>query len=120
MLLGGLERDRGQIDRVAAHVRSLERRTEEWMVRDHAELWTSLARRPRREMPASESAATASFEAGRARAAKSRPSKVGIAIDAVRRTDFYRDLPLRRALPVSVRKRLESFAARLASRMGRR
>lgn len=118
-LCAELERDRGSIDRVAARVRSLERRTEERMAEDHGDLWTRLAALPPRgriERPELIDA----FRRGAALARSRTPSALARAIDALRRTDFYRDLSLRRALPVAARKRIEEGIVRAASRMGRR
>jgi glycosyltransferase involved in cell wall biosynthesis len=119
-LLSRLERDRDEIDRVASRVRSLERRTEQQMASECADVWARVAALPRRAVPADTSNAEAHFGAAMRRAAQRRPGVFGRGIERFRKTDFYRDLRLRRAIPVSVRKRLEDAALRLAARRGRR
>jgi glycosyltransferase involved in cell wall biosynthesis len=118
-LISRLERDRDEIDRVASRVRSRDRRTEEQMVSECAAVWAQVAALPRRAVSADTSKADARFAAAVRRAADRRPGAIGRAIERFRKSDFYRDLRLRRAVPVSVRKRLEDAALRLAARKGR-
>jgi glycosyltransferase involved in cell wall biosynthesis len=119
-LLSGLERDRGEIDRVAAHVRGLERRTEEAMVAEYSDLWAKLAGLPRRARAVDQRKAMDSFAAGTRLSVARRPGRLGRAINRFRESDFYRDLRLRQLLPVDARKRIEHAALRLAARKGRR
>lgn len=115
-----LDRERDRIDAAAAHVRSLERRTVGQMVNDHTGLWSELAALPRKSAPAVEPSFLESFEAGRAIARGRRSSMLAGLAAAVRRTDFYRDLTLRRMVPLSLRKRIERFAEAFLARRGRR
>jgi glycosyltransferase involved in cell wall biosynthesis len=119
-----LSTHREELERVAAHVRATPRRSEEEMARDHAALWSEVSmRRPRTDPGVGQTHASASFEAGVARAAQRRPSRAGAVLDFVKKTDFYRDLPLRRLLPESARKTLErvlrrpSYRARAKERL---
>jgi hypothetical protein len=119
-LLARLVGDPSEVDRVADHVRTLERRTEEQMAADCAEVWTKLAGLPKRAPTVDPATAEARFVAARRRADDRRLGRLGRAIERFRQTDFYRDLPLRRVVPVSVRKRLEDAAFRFAAKRGRR
>lgn len=108
-LLADLDRDRIRVDAVARHVRTLPVRTEAEMLKDHVDLWSSVAEGAK---PASDPALLAAFEA--ARAAARAPSRLLEWVEAARATDFYRDLPLRTLLPESTRKRvLDALGARL-------
>jgi hypothetical protein len=91
------------------------------MARDHAALWADVSqRRAHAGAPALGSArlkdprshALESFEAGVARALGRRPSRAGALLDFFKRTDFYRDLPLRRLLPEGARKTIERMLRR--------
>jgi len=102
------------VERVAANVRNTPRRSEEEMARDHAALWSEVSRRraslgsPRSDaLDGARLREIESFETGVARAARRRPSRVGALLDFVKKTDFYRDLPLRRLLPEGARKSIE-------------
>jgi glycosyltransferase involved in cell wall biosynthesis len=117
-LLSMLELDRDEVDRVAGHVRSVEHRTEQQMAVDCAGVWAEVAALPRRAA-VDMSAAGARFAAGERRADERRPGRLARAIERFRKTDFYRDLSLRRVVPVALRKRLEDAAAKLATRKGR-
>jgi glycosyltransferase involved in cell wall biosynthesis len=119
-LLSRLERDRDEIERVAGHVHSLERRSERQMASECADVWARVAALPRRTTASATSNAEARFGAAVRRAGERRYGLVGRVLERFRKTDFYRDLRLRRAIPVSVRKRLEDAALRLAARRGRR
>jgi glycosyltransferase involved in cell wall biosynthesis len=100
---------RDEVDRVAAHVRRLARRSEEDMARDHTALWTELAARPPRGGGPSAEASTAlsAFEEGALRAARHHPSRFVALYDQAKHSDFYRDLRLRRLLPEDTRKAVE-------------
>ncbi len=119
-LLARLESDRDEIDRVSGHVRSLGTRTERQMTSEVAEVWARVATLPKRAAVADTSNAEAHFHAAVRRAGARPDGALGRAVERFRKTAFYRDLRLRRAIPVSVRKRLEDAALRLAARRGRR
>ena len=108
--------DRGEVDRAAAHVRALPRRSERDMARDHVALWTGLANEgaPRRTTTTAQAAAAAlaTFEEGEARAARPRPSRLEALYDRVKRSDFYRDLRLRRLISEETRGAIERVMRR--------
>jgi len=110
-----LTADRGEVERVARHVASLPHRDEAQMAEEHAELWRALAASdgsgsvhpagaevvgPRRE-------ALSAFERGMARARQRRPSRLDAFLHFAKKTDFYRDLRLRKLLPEETRKAIE-------------
>ena len=68
-------------------------------------------------VPTRNEAHFADFEAGRTRLQENPPSRVLAWAEAIRRTDFYRDLPLRTVLSEATRKRLFD---RLGARLERR
>jgi glycosyltransferase involved in cell wall biosynthesis len=118
-LLSRLEHDRNEIDRVAEHVRGLERRTEEQMVSECAAIWSEVARLPHRAASGGFSDARERFAVAEHRAASLRLGALGRAVERFRKTDFYRDLSLRQLLSVTTRKRLENAAMRIATFKGR-
>ncbi|HVW26682.1 MAG TPA: glycosyltransferase [Polyangiaceae bacterium] len=119
--------DRGEVERIARHVGLLPRRDEAQMAAEHAELWCALSAEetgslrpagsdaigPRRE-------ALEAFEDGMARARRRRPSRLDALFDLAKKTDFYRDLRLRKLLSEDTRKAIEhalrrpSYGARRA------
>jgi glycosyltransferase involved in cell wall biosynthesis len=114
-LMRRLVSDRAELERVANHLAALPPRDEAQMSEDHAELWSELVTRevappsrpagteiigPRRE-------ALEAFERGMARARKRRPSRLDAFFDFAKKTDFYRDLRLRKLLPEDTRKAIE-------------
>jgi glycosyltransferase involved in cell wall biosynthesis len=121
-LVARLSRDRAELEAAAARVRALPVRTEVDMAEDHAALWAALARdrRSRRLAPALDAhergEALRTFRDGEARAAAQRKDVVASTLAAVaravRRSDAYRDLPLRRLLPERARKRIEAAMQR--------
>jgi glycosyltransferase involved in cell wall biosynthesis len=117
-LVGRLARGRAEIDEVAAHVRATPHRSEGDMARDHAALYDELARRggPDAGEPVgspSLDAALLAFQRGVAAAGERSPSRVEALVGRLRRTDFYRDLPLRRLLPEKTRKKVEGAMSQL-------
>jgi glycosyltransferase involved in cell wall biosynthesis len=128
-LVQRLASDRAEVERVAHHVAEMPLRDEAQMAEDHAALWCDLVGRdvaasrpagtevvgPRRE-------ALEAFERGMARARKRRPSRLDAFFDFAKKTDFYRDLRLRKLLPEDTRKAIEhalrrpSYGARAKDR----
>jgi glycosyltransferase involved in cell wall biosynthesis len=119
-LIERLGRDRSEVAAVAAHVRTVERRTEERMVEDCATVWKEVMGLPRRSSLAENSEAEARYLAGERRARGRKPGALGRTLERLRKTDYYRDLPLRRLVPISARKRLEDVVLRLLALGGRR
>lgn len=117
---------REEVERIAAHLRTRPRRSEEEMAIDHVALWSAVSRRrgamgsPRSaELDGARLREIESFEAGVARAAHRRPSRAGTLLDFFKKTDFYRDLPLRRLLPEGARKSIERALRRPSYRGAR-
>ena len=125
-MVARLAGDRPEVERVAAHVSGLPHRGEPEMAHDHAMLWEELSQREPRlaPLPALEQeraarAATALFAAGVERAEARRPSRLDALFEFAKKSDFYRDLRLRRLLPERARKAIEHALRRPSYRAGR-
>jgi glycosyltransferase involved in cell wall biosynthesis len=119
-IVGRLARGRAEIDELAAHVRAVPHRSEGDMARDHAVLFEELAQkgnvRDDEDDQASGSgpdSALAAYRRGVAALASRPPSRLADLVDRLRRTDFYRDLPLRRLLPEKTRKKVEAAMSQI-------
>jgi glycosyltransferase involved in cell wall biosynthesis len=114
-LVKRLASDRAEVERVARRVDELPLRDETQMTEDHADLWCKLvaedAASPSRpagmEIVGPRREALQAFERGMARARKRRPSRLDAFFDFAKKTDFYRDLRLRKLLPEQTRKAIE-------------
>lgn len=106
--------NRDEVERAAARVLSTPRRDESDMARDHAVLWSDVSKWRARAAAPEQAGPRAldDFGAGVARAAERRPSRFGALLDSLKKTDFYRDLPLRRLLPETTRKTVERLLRR--------
>jgi glycosyltransferase involved in cell wall biosynthesis len=117
-VLRTLTGDRVAIDAAARRVRALPHRTEADMVRDHAAVWADVAAthatmhaaRPA-ATTSDETAALAAYREGERAAAARRPSRAERLVSALRKTDFYRDLSLRRLLSEQTRRSVEESMA---------
>lgn len=127
-LVAELVADRARVDAAATRVEALPVRTESDMAADHVALWASLAGAPAdskndapnsQDMPTSD-ALDALFAEGVRNAAAHPESRLEQWVRAVRQSEFYRDLPLRRVLSESTRHAVDEALARLAARRRRR
>jgi glycosyltransferase involved in cell wall biosynthesis len=116
-----LASNREELERVAVHVAALPRRGEVRMAIEHADLWTEVGEREARARAGTGSPGTldetrrtalSAFEAGVLRAGHLRPSRLDALFDFAKKTDFYRDLRLRRLLSERTRKAIESVLRR--------
>jgi glycosyltransferase involved in cell wall biosynthesis len=122
-LILDLSTNRGRVDEAAARVRARPHRSEEAMADDHVALWTALRGLPGRTREEPGRSARGPWIRGAELAARGRSARLarlaGL-VATLRRSDFYRDFPLRRALPESTRKTVEAAVARLLGGVGRR
>jgi glycosyltransferase involved in cell wall biosynthesis len=118
-LVNRLTWERDLVDEVAAHVRALPVRSEAEMAEDHAELYRELARKPSPTPTDDSETLRARFAEGERAARALRGSRTWQALEAFRKTDFYRDLPLRRVLGEETRAKIEERFGKLFTR-GRR
>jgi len=126
-LVAGLVADRALVETAAARVDALPVRTESDMAADHDALWASLgsaradstnASRPQ-DTPTDDEL-DALFAKGIRNSAAHPESRLEKWVRAVRQSEFYRDLGLRRVLSESTRHAVDDAIARLASRRRRR
>jgi glycosyltransferase involved in cell wall biosynthesis len=115
-LLADLSTNPHRVNLAAAHVRARPQRAEQAMADDHVRLWNALRDQAALSVrdPSHETKNT--WIRGVADATREREhplSRLGGLVAALRRSDFYRDLPLRRALPESTRKTIETALTRL-------
>lgn len=120
-LVGALSRDRARVDDLSARVRAARPRSEQEQAADLAAVYAAvLARRPRAVEPPP--AARAGWEEGRARARAPRARALralGELVDRARESNGYRELPLRRVVPLEARRGVEALLARALHGRGR-
>ncbi|HEX7668137.1 MAG TPA: glycosyltransferase [Polyangiaceae bacterium] len=115
-LLADLSTNPHRVNTAAAHVRARPERAEQAMADDHVALWTALRNQPERwvrDVPAGIEDAWVRGVDDATREREHPLSRLVSLVTALRGTDFYRDLPLRRALPESTRKAVEAAIVRL-------
>jgi glycosyltransferase involved in cell wall biosynthesis len=120
-LLRTLIADRSAIEERIRRLRERPTRDEAAMLRDHVRLWLELVDRgPRRTLPeGAEAEAAREFSAGAPRPTNAWLRALGLRADALRKTEWYRDLPLRRLLPEAARARVERGLQRVMRKKGR-
>jgi hypothetical protein len=108
-LIRTLIADASAIERRTRRLLERPHRDEAAMVGDHVRLWLELADRgPRRALPAgAEADALREFSAGAPPPTSAWRRSLGLWVEELRKTEWYRDLPLRRLLPESARAGVE-------------
>jgi glycosyltransferase involved in cell wall biosynthesis len=120
-LILDLVTERGAIEQRMQRLRSRPHRDEGAMVGDHVCVWHELAKRgPRRTLPAEAvTDAKREFNAAAPRASSAVLRAVARRVDELRKSEWYRDLPLRRLLPEAARARVERGVLAAMRKKGR-
>lgn len=117
-LLERLKNDPELIERARARLGAVELRTEREASHEHARVWSEVARSERATRPTPERLSRALLAYERAASIPRSPWRDAIAgaVGALRRSNFYRDFPLRRVLPETLRGSIEAAARRIVER----
>lgn len=117
-----LTTDREAVAQATERAQQLTLSTQTEMAVKHAELWNQLAALGAKKTAKAPDwgAARRAYSDGAARAAVGRRSQLSALTESIRRTNWYRDLPLRRLMSEDARRSAERFLRRVVRRAGRR